>query len=878
MPARYFQGSSVLGPVEESAARTFKEVIEAFDVCPTIPMNRADFLALDRKNRDVAKRVPFFTPATFKSSPCKRDYEHALHCNLIFLDIDPEKEHRDGKWVETGRYPAAPFVQNPALIDEALKGYNYAAYTTASSTPQAPRMRIVVDANELPIAEYPKAVATIGALMGLPSITRESSVAVQPMFLPSIFYDTPLGEKPLLTSCLDGRTFVQQDIKDSLDSFHGVHGKNGSHLTPQTGETASVDALQFLKAPVPEISLAVAKQALAAIDPDLDYHQWIEVAMALRHQFSPHKEEEAFELFDEWSHDGQKYGGEEETRAKWKSAKPSPNGRLPITIRTLLRRAVESGWDDRRTKETIFANRLDWMEKVPSVTDLMERGVAMIIATPLITAIQEDILITSLCKAAKKRFSHSVPVTAVRKDLAKAREKLRAAEEPPVKVKDPLWSTDVMYITSTEEFYRHRTGEKISRAAFNAAYSRHLLPSKKQMEEQGPITPAMESTPLVLPSDYALNKIQIPTAADYAYDPSKPMDKWFVHNGARYVNTYTPTYPILDPTRVKEAGELLMGHLTNLIAEPENRRHLLDFMAFQVQAPGRKIRWAALIQSAEGAGKTFLAEVMKAVLGAQHVKILDGNSIKSGWNEWCVGHQFIVIEEVKVSGTNKYEVMNNLKPLITNPTVAVSERFRNNREVVNISNYMIFSNHHDALALTPSDRRYFVIKSPLQTKQQVLALGGEYFVKLFGFLRDHPGAMRAFLADWEISEDFDPDGHAPRTKYVQDMVNDTANELTATIRRMLLEGDTPLVQYDICSAAAIKAALHVDEGIEKVTAQAIAQVLREEGLVQAGRHMIGNERHYLWSRPGMDEKAVVAAALERHAKGLTHLGMELLFL
>jgi tRNA A37 threonylcarbamoyladenosine biosynthesis protein TsaE len=34
-----------------------------------------------------------------------------------------------------------------------------------------------------------------------------------------------------------------------------------------------------------------------------------------------------------------------------------------------------------------------------------------------------------------------------------------------------------------------------------------------------------------------------------------------------------------------------------------------------VQFPGSKIRWAVLIQSAEGAGKTFFAKVMQSVLG-----------------------------------------------------------------------------------------------------------------------------------------------------------------------------------------------------------------------------------------------------------------------
>lgn len=888
MSARYFQGSTVHGSVRASAARNFREVADALRICPTLPLTHADFLALDEKKRSEAKQVPFFVPAAFKESPSKRNYEHALCCNLIFLDIDPEKEHRNGKWVETGRYPAAPFVRDPQLIAGALRKFNFVVHLTASSTPEKPRMRVVMDAEGIPISEYPRAVATIGTLLGLPSITRESSVAVQPMFLPTLFHDSPEDYSPVIALNLEGRAFRLSDISDSLDSFHGTNGSNGkngsngsngSHVHLAVMEP-NADALEYLRAPVPEISLAVTKAALMHVDPDLSYHEWLDMAAALKHQFSPQKEEEAFELFDEWSAKGGKYAGEKETRAKWKSLKQSPNGRLPITIRSLLRKATEHGWNDKPVRENCFLNMLQWMENVSNVMDLMDQGVKKILATPLLTSMQEDMLVSHLCLQAKRRFSHSLSTTSVRKDLAKAKTEIREQTEKPEAFKE-TWATDVCYIIAAEDFFRYRTGERMKASAFNSAYGRHLMPTKAQLLAAGtPVTPATESTPLVAPALYALNKLKIPTAQDYAYDPSQPNEKLFVHRGVRMLNVYQPTYPQLDPTHAAEAGALLMRHLEHLIAEPENRRTLIDFMAFLVQAPGRKIRWGVLLQSVEGAGKTFLAEVMKAVLGAEHVKVIDGASIKSGWNEWAFGKQLIVIEEVRVVGTSKHEIMNALKPLITNDDISVNERFRNNRQVSNTSNYFLFSNHHDALALTPGDRRYFVIKSPLQTKAQVLALGENYFPPLYASLRDYPGAWRSFLADWEISPDFRADGHAPRTKYVQDMVNDSANDLTATIRRLLLEADFPLVQYDIVSASVLKTALGQQEGIERVTTQQIAQVLREEGLVQLGRHLIGEDRHYLWirPRPNLTEGIAAVTAIDRDKRELKNLGMELLYL
>lgn len=876
MSAKYFQGNSVTGLVQASHAGSFQEVVDSFRMPSLVPFKREDFLALDEKKRNAAKQVAFFVPACFKESPSKRTYDQATHCNLIFLDIDPEKKNENGKWVETGKYPAAPFVKNPNSLHTALAGFRFAAHLTASSTPEKPRMRIVVEAKEIPIAQYAQAAEAIAALLGLPSITKESKVAVQPMFLPVYFADSPDDYEPLIAYSFEGRAFAPSDIGDDL--FTEVPTTTQS--TAPTGFPIDplADDLEFLRAPVPEITLTIAKDALSHIDADLSRDEWLNMAAALKHQFAPHKEDAAFELFDEWSKTGKKYEGEDETRALWKSLRPSPIGRVPVTIRTLLHEATKGGWTDNRIKETCFSEMVRWFEEVGSAMELMEKGVKKIIATPLLTAMQEDILVSQLCTQAKKRFSYSVSVTAVRKDLQRIKTQIRTQEKQPEKAKEPAWTRGVCYISATREFFRHKTGEKYNTESFNATYSRHLLPTEKMLKEEGkePTTVNL-TTPIVPPAVYALNHLKIPAFYDYAYDPSQPGDMFFVSQGSKFVNTYKPTYPMLDNRRAPHAGKLLERHISVLVGEPEYRRTLIDFMAYHVQFPGRKIRWAVLIQGVEGAGKTFLAEVMKAVLGREHVKTIDGASIKSGWNEWAFGKQLVVLEEIRVTGTSKFEIMNAMKHLITNNDIPINERFRNTRNVENITNYMAFSNHHDALALTPGDRRYFVIKSPLQTKAQIVALGENYFPPLFAMIREHPGALRSFLADWEISPSFKPDGPAPRTKYVQEMVNDSANDLTATVRRMLLEGDYPLIQYDIVSAKALGEILTNVEGLTKVTAQQVAQVLREEGMHQVGRHMIGDDRHYLWSRNGHSPEEAAVLAQDRVKKNLTNLNMDLIY-
>lgn len=865
MTARYFQGASLTGTVRAGTARSFREVVDALRLPPRLGMSRADFLALDEKKRNEAKQVPFFVPACFKQSPSKRVYAEATHCNLIFLDIDPEKRRLpDGKWEETGRYPAAPFVRDPERLHTLLEGFNFAAHVTASSTPERPRMRIIVDASDIPLARYPAAVHDVASRLGLPLVTRESTVAVQPMFLPIIFSDTSEEDYPLLCWEVDGRSYTVKDIIT----------EDGEAATESKGNAQS-DDLDFLRAPVPEVTLAIAKDALSHLDADCSRDEWLQVAAALKHQFYPRQEEDAYTLFDEWSAQGVKYGGGDETEKLWKSLRPTPTGRLPVTIRTLLHAAVAAGWDDQPVKEDAFRKVYEWFDEARSITDLMEHGVKRILGAPQLSTMQVDTLAHQLAKKAKERFAYTISLSAIRKDLERVRELMRE-KKPPEKLKEPLWAKGVCYIANTDEFYRQRTGERYKSHAFNSSYARWLLPTEDMLRDRGEVpTPALLARPVVEPSVYALNHLKIPTVYDYAYDPSQPMEMFFVDRGRKYVNTYSPTYPELDAANTERVASLVQRHLGNLIAEDDYRRTIIDFMAYQVQFPGRKVRWAVLIQSAEGAGKTFLAELMKTALGAEHVRIIGGEEIKRGWNEWAFGSQLVVLEEVRVAGANRHEIMNALKPLITNDDISINERNRNTRQAKNITNYMLFSNHHNALTITPNDRRYFVVKSPLQHKGQVQSLGENYFAPIYAALREYPGAVRSWLNEWTISPDFRPDGHAPRTTYLADLVEDSASDVTAAVRRLMREGDHPLVQYDIVGSKALMDMLSEEDNIRGVTPHTLTHVLREEGMEKVGRITIGEERQYIWVRHGVNKRTAPEEAARRVKNNLKNLEMQL---
>jgi hypothetical protein len=841
MPAYFTGRGNDLGNVSRSPASNFTELVNMHIFQPIpLALSKATFDALDPAERDLKKRVAYLIAPTYPSSPHVRQNTNDMGvCNLLFLDIDPikEKDPATKKFSYTGECPAAPFISNPEMLARQLHPFNFAAYVTASHTPQFPRLRIVVEAENIPPHRYPDAVCTVAKHLGI-KFDRASLTVVQAMYLPVIFQDQGEDDHPLLTYVVPAdnrgtRAFTEADISEQDARLTHSHS---------TRLPANPNALDLLRPPVDEVTLEVAREALSRIDPDCEYEDWWKVATGLKHNF-PHQDEEAFQLFDEWSRgelsDSQlfsasKYEDVEKTRAKWDSFKPSPDNRLPVTVRTMLVKAVEGGWSAALVKDKCFERVMRWIkEEARSFSQLTTEGARRIATTPLMTIAEEDALLRAMVNVAKTKFETPVNVLALRKELMAVKKQLTEVDDEERKNKVPVWAKSWIFVSAQNEFFRHRTGERLGPEQFDNTFGCEMPLSE-------------DFRPVIAPRAYLLNNLKCERVYDYDYNPSEPESIITKDGGKLYVNTYVRSYPEPRHEAKLTAGAIFYKHIMRLIAEPRYRTLLCDWIAYQVQFPGRKVLWAPIIQGAEGAGKTFIARAMATILGEQHVKTVDISAIKRGWNEWSAVAQLVVIEEIRVVGTNRHEVMSELKPLITNSSINVNERSRNSREARNRTNYILFTNFHDALALTAGDRRYFVIKSSLQTKAQVLALGTDYFKELFHMLETMGAGLRAYFESWQFSKEFDPMGHAPVTTYLEQLISDSASDDVAAVRRFISDGDSPLVAADLISTRALTDLLRSEEGMRDVSGQKVAHILRQEGYSQACRPMLNGIRHYLW--------------------------------
>jgi len=820
----YFYGEGdALGTVKELPISVFKQLVEQkLNIASTLNVTRQQFLALPKKERDILKRTQYLVPGTYQSSPSKRHVQNVVKCNLIFLDIDEEAD---------GSLPAAPYVSDPSKLYEQLAPYNFAAYTTANSTAEKPRLRIVVEAAELSVHNYKKAVTMIAERIGLPIITKESFNCNQPMYLP-LQFNGDTDEHPLIVYRYDGDPVRNEHVV----AFNPQVFKDGATPSKEWEDATSGDVLDYLRPVVQDISLDTVSEALGNIDPDCGYQTWLEIAASLRHQFQYENTDEAYQLFDTWSSLGSKYAGTGDTLAKWNSLRPNPKDRAPITVRSLLRLAISSGWSSVKTRQDCFQGTLRWLEDVEDHATLLSDGLGRIISTPLLGHAEEEALLNSIVIHAKNKFQLKISLTTLRKDLQRMKTELDSKNKKKEDSTYPAWTKGRCYVSRTNEFFKHSTVERYTPDSLDSVFGRRLLPDEGEDDDH---------RPTMRPRDYLLNKVQIPTVYDYVYDPRFPNDTFISLDGRPYVNLYVPNYPEPSSEGVEYVRLKIKEHMENLIGEENYRKIIMDFLAHVVQFPGQKIRWAPLLQGAEGCGKSFLSNLMGAALGTSHMKPIDLTAIKSGYNDWAYGAQLISIEEIKVAGNNRHEIMNMMKPLITNSTININQRYRDSRPVDNTANYLLYTNHHDSLVLSKADRRYFVVKSALQTKDQVKSLGEEYFSELFDMLDTHAPAIRWFFENWTISANFLSNGHAPETHYLRQLINDSASETTSSIREAIEEEVHPWVSEDLMCTTTLKNIFEM-KGL-RASKQHISTVLREEGFTHCGRVTVDGSRFTFWT-------------------------------
>lgn len=255
--------------------------------------------------------------------------------------------------------------------------------------------------------------------------------------------------------------------------------------------------------------------------------------------------------------------------------------------------------------------------------------------------------------------------------------------------------------------------------------------------------------------------VRFPKAHAAAFRPLLAQGAIFMHEGLRYVNTWAPV-PV-----ASQAGDVgpFLAHVHKLLPHPHDAAILLAYMAACVQHVGVKFQWCPLIQGVEGNGKTLFTRVVAAALGERYSFLPRADMIDEKFNTWLFTMVFVGVEDIYVheSRTHLWEY---LKPVITGERQS-RRGMQQEWEMGDVcANFILNSNHLDAVRKTANDRRLCVFYTAQQTADDLQrdGMGGDYFSALYDWLKHRGGyaAVTNWLQNYDIPDELNPAGACQR--------------------------------------------------------------------------------------------------------------------
>lgn len=550
---------------------------------------------------------------------------------------------------------------------------------------------------------------------------------------------------------------------------------------------------------------------------NLDYDDWQNCGFAVWHETGG--SDFGRELFLEWSEQSDKHVIEEFDK-KWPSFDPEDTLRQ-ITFRFVMK--LSKPHKEREQEDLVNEFKID---------------IGAASSVPMLIAVSGRV------KKVPMHQIHRAALTGAFQDRIKALtgRPLAVAEarrltryEDPGFLTTPEWADGFAYITRYDEFVRVGTSERLSRASLRGAFDAQMLTDAEKAE--GAAVPAIHA------DDLLLNRVEIPKYFDELYWPGRPEE--FDFKGATCLNRFStrgqPPVPGKIGPRGRAAIERVKAHMTLLAPREGEREIIYDAFAHIVQTHGR-LNWAIVLQGAEGAGKSFVTSFLGAILGADNVRPMKaGTIVNSNFSEWAEGSLVNCVEEVKVHDEKRKKLTDSVQTFISNPEIEVNVKFKNARVVPNATTWLFYTNDPDSLALSPGDRRYFMVASSIQTETQAVAFdraNPTYYATLFALLDDPTtlGALRKWLLDREISPSFNPKGRAPRSEARDDAVLFGKNEVTLLIEEVLAE-EKPGLNEELISLERLTAVLiNRTENILGISTNRLSYSLRQMRFTPLGRH------------------------------------------
>lgn len=413
----------------------------------------------------------------------------------------------------------------------------------------------------------------------------------------------------------------------------------------------------------------------------------------------------------------------------------------------------------------------------------------------------------------------------------------------------PDWIGVFCYVKRVDKFFNTVTGGEYSADSFRMEFSRDM-PFKPTGVREDPVA-------------WARDRWQIVTVDDILYRPDQP--QYFEWGGAQYVNKFIPSSmpTVTPPTPACVAAIQAFQQHLYLICGRRDALYLqlLMWLAYNVQHPGRKIRWSPLVKGVPGDGKSIVGDLLFAVMGEANTKITSPATLSNsgGFTDWATGKAVNIIEEIRLEGREKRRLYNAMKIFIGDTRIDLNRKGRVSGDTMaNVTNHWANSNYGDAMPVDDTERRWCVIFTPYTVIAEAVAAKGlasvedlvRHFKMLGASMRAEPGAWRGWLLGIDTSS-FDPDARAPDTperESMRLMSSDSIDQLVADV----LERGGYGITKDAFSSACLSGAVKIANGGERLPDRNWNSLLTRLGYQQMTKTIWwSGTSHRIWTKRAM---------------------------
>lgn len=751
-----------------------------------------------------------------------RKVEHLIEKTFLTLDVDhPNCDIAGVEW-------ALEFNLDFAFI----------AYSTHRSTPVEPRIRIIAPLSRAISEQHYRVLSlNVADVLGLP-VDPASFKPTQLMYYPSCE-----DINNAWSLCVDGNPIdVDQFLGETVIEFESNTGNgNGSR----------------------DLEIAIAAQPLDITDEavdraldiykayDLDYHAWVEVGIALYHQYQG--SDVGLNKYLHWSSldhrldaQGESYYKPSDIRAKWKGF--SSNRSTRTTFATVLMHAnriagVQKIGDKLLIEDLAF--EASQIETLSDYTVFVEK----MLRYDLLTVTKDGRAIVASELASSFGKAKGLTKTEIKRAITP--DKTSVVDHS---MKDhPEWVKDWCYVEMRDLFYNMRLNYFVKPSAFNAANGRH------------PDVVAFEKPAALI----ALNDYQVPVVATSMFWPS--VSELFELDGMQVVNTYKERGVVpYDGDNIDMDGQsvinVFLSHLEDLVEDPRERVIILDWMSYVIRNPGKRVNWAIVLQGDYGNGKSYLGFVFQLVLGGL-ASIVNGHMFAKQFSSWAHGSLVAIVEEIVIKSKDKYETLNMMKPLITNDTIQIEEKGIDAKNVPNFTSYFLLTNHKDAIPIDDGDRRYCVIYS--RPWSELSDDKVNKFDRLYAESKRRADALSWFLRTRPISTDFNPKGRAPGTVAKKIMVASSRSEHYLIVQDMLDRFECEVINNQFVDVTHLKSLVNQSDAEKWIGDRNVSRILMHDfGYEFIKEHVnrvkVWSKYHYVYIK-NADRDEVIKTLKEFHS-------------